>query len=354
MKKNKNPSITIAIPARNETKVLKDTVKKLLALDYEKTEIIVVDDCSQDNTSEIIKSLAHKGVRFVEGKEPPEGWLGKNHAMKTLAEQASGDYILYTDADNPFDDNLLETMLSIVTKNDLSSCVAVEGTNTYLNFISQALFQPWPLLYEGTMFRAYRKNYKVSNWMVERAGLTEYLEDNAQDKYREYTNNPTAVMVIHDELTPTDFSDASVIRQSSVHSFLPNKYFSVKKNHNYFIRILYHSHKASLLNIVMSLLFFLMSLAFTISGYLLVFFAPSYSALLGSMFMICGIPLSLLSIILFDDGINPLSKRLVMLVIRLLVLPFTYLYCLILLTESYVKYKTNKVQWRGRNICYPE
>ena len=63
---------------------MNDCLERVVASTYPKLEIIVLDDHSQDNTSALIKSFAHKGVRFVEGTKLPEGWLGKNHALQLL------------------------------------------------------------------------------------------------------------------------------------------------------------------------------------------------------------------------------------------------------------------------------
>src|SRR4029077_9013676 len=56
------PTVTVAIPARNEDAQLDQCLQSLLAGDYPKLEIIVLDDCSQDRTSEIIRRFAHDGV----------------------------------------------------------------------------------------------------------------------------------------------------------------------------------------------------------------------------------------------------------------------------------------------------
>jgi chlorobactene glucosyltransferase len=93
------PTISVCIPARNEDHALDDCLSAVLASDYPKLEVLVLDDCSQDKTSTIIRSFAHEGVRFVQGDQPAIGWLGKNQAMHTLAAQASGDYLLFVDVD---------------------------------------------------------------------------------------------------------------------------------------------------------------------------------------------------------------------------------------------------------------
>jgi hypothetical protein len=89
------PTVSLCIPARNEDHTLTECLQAAIASDYPKLEILVLDDCSQDTTSQIIRSFAHDGVRFVQGAAPSGGWLGKTQALQTLAEHASGDYIIF-------------------------------------------------------------------------------------------------------------------------------------------------------------------------------------------------------------------------------------------------------------------
>ncbi len=93
------PTVSVCIPARNEMHALEQCLEYILASDYEKLEILVLDDSSNDNTPHIIRSFAHSGVRFIPGKPLPKGWLGKNHALATLADAASGEYVLFLDVD---------------------------------------------------------------------------------------------------------------------------------------------------------------------------------------------------------------------------------------------------------------
>ena len=51
-----------------------------IASDYPKLEIIVLDDCSQDRTAEIIRNFAHDGVRFIQSEDNKDNWLDKNKA----------------------------------------------------------------------------------------------------------------------------------------------------------------------------------------------------------------------------------------------------------------------------------
>lgn len=96
---SEQPTVTIAIPARNEDATLERTLQACLDSTYPKLEVLVLDDCSHDKTSQIIKSFAHRGVRFVGGVEPPEGWNGKTFAYQQLLKASSGKLILFCGVD---------------------------------------------------------------------------------------------------------------------------------------------------------------------------------------------------------------------------------------------------------------
>jgi len=123
------PSITVCIPARNETAAMEACLRTLVASDYPKLEVLVLDDCSQDKTPDIIKSFAHDGIRFIRGAEPPAGWLAKNWAYQRLAGEASGELLIFAGVDVNFAPAALRAlvlsmkqnsrqMLSVVPRNE--------------------------------------------------------------------------------------------------------------------------------------------------------------------------------------------------------------------------------------------
>ena len=114
------PTISLCIPARNETHALADCLGSAIASDYPKLEIIVLDDCSQDQTSQIIRSFAHDGVRFVKGKIPSVGWLGKNNAYDTLVGEARGDYLVFMSVDTRLEPKTLSMLTGYMRSNKLS------------------------------------------------------------------------------------------------------------------------------------------------------------------------------------------------------------------------------------------
>lgn len=113
------PTVSVCIPARNEDHALADCLTAVLQSDYQKLEVLVLDDCSQDQTSSIIKSFAHDGVRFIQGESPASGWLGKNQALATLASQASGEYLLFIDVDTHVAPQSINTLVQYMISEGL-------------------------------------------------------------------------------------------------------------------------------------------------------------------------------------------------------------------------------------------
>jgi chlorobactene glucosyltransferase len=95
------PPVSVVIPARNEERAVEDTVRAHLNADYPSVEVIVVDDRSTDRTPEILAALAGSDARLrvVAGQDPPAGWLGKPHALHLGSQAASGELLLFADAD---------------------------------------------------------------------------------------------------------------------------------------------------------------------------------------------------------------------------------------------------------------
>jgi glycosyltransferase involved in cell wall biosynthesis len=91
------PEVSVIIPARNEEASLGACLESLVSQSGEKFEIIVVNDQSTDRTGEIAASFP--GVRVIEAGPLPEGWTGKNNAVACGAQEARGEWLLFTDAD---------------------------------------------------------------------------------------------------------------------------------------------------------------------------------------------------------------------------------------------------------------
>jgi glycosyltransferase involved in cell wall biosynthesis len=112
-----NPRVSIIVPARNEEEDIESSLRALLALDYVNYEVIAVNDRSTDRTGEIMERVAQDAracgpLRVIHHRELPAGWLGKTHAMWTAANAATGDWLLFTDADVLFKPESLRRALA--------------------------------------------------------------------------------------------------------------------------------------------------------------------------------------------------------------------------------------------------
>lgn len=99
------PLISILVPARNEARNIEACVSSLLTQNYPRYEVIVLDDNSEDDTAELVMNLfraddsEHVRKILLRGDPLAEGWAGKCWACHQLSKIASGEYLLFIDAD---------------------------------------------------------------------------------------------------------------------------------------------------------------------------------------------------------------------------------------------------------------
>ena len=108
------PFVTILIPARNEEKNLQRLLPSIFKQTYEHLEIIVYDDNSNDGTCSVLASYSDPRLTVLKGHGPPQGWVGKVHALYQATRHASGSNYLFIDADTEFADE--EALARIVYK----------------------------------------------------------------------------------------------------------------------------------------------------------------------------------------------------------------------------------------------
>ncbi len=115
------PSVSIIIPAMNEEENIAEALGSVLALDYPKLEIVVINDRSTDSTGTIIDQLAGNDLRVkvVHVEELPSGWLGKNHALWLGARRSAGDLLLFTDGDVVMEKTTLRRAVNYLSANSL-------------------------------------------------------------------------------------------------------------------------------------------------------------------------------------------------------------------------------------------
>lgn len=110
---NTKHRLSLIIPARDEAHNLPTLLRSIQNQEITPTEVIVVDDNSTDNTAESAHSFE---ATVVSPESPSSEWIGKSWACQNGADNATGDWLLFLDADTKLETNGLEKIYSLIQK----------------------------------------------------------------------------------------------------------------------------------------------------------------------------------------------------------------------------------------------
>lgn len=136
--------VSVIIPARNEEANIARAVRSV-ASQQGVREVVVVDDQSGDRTAEILDSLRGEipALRVIRMVTLPEGWTGKSHAAAEGARAASGEWLLFTDADTEHRPGSLEALLDRA-ENECADLLSVSPGQRVVTWWEKAVI---PLIY---------------------------------------------------------------------------------------------------------------------------------------------------------------------------------------------------------------
>ena len=157
-KEHANPKVSIILPARNEEEFIGKCLDSLIEQDYTNYEIIVVDDSSDDATGKIISEYAKKNSKIipVSAQIKPEGWMGKNWACVEGYKKATGELLLFTDADTKHSQNVISLAVSHLLSFNLDALSAIPKMRT-MDFWTRITL-PMISIFLHTRFSAVRVN----------------------------------------------------------------------------------------------------------------------------------------------------------------------------------------------------
>jgi poly-beta-1,6 N-acetyl-D-glucosamine synthase len=112
-----NPLVSLIVPAYNEAKVIERTINSLLQLTYDRKEILVVDDGSEDDTLKIIENIARNAPIIVISK--PNG--GKWSALNKGVEKAKGEIVICIDADTILVKDAIEPLIPYFANKEIAA-----------------------------------------------------------------------------------------------------------------------------------------------------------------------------------------------------------------------------------------
>ena len=101
--------ISVVLPTFNRANLVSRAIKSVLAQSHEHFELIIVDDCSDDHTEEVVDSFTDPRIRYMRhGKN-----MGGSAARNTGIKAAAGDYIAFLDSDDEWLPQKLEKQLAM-------------------------------------------------------------------------------------------------------------------------------------------------------------------------------------------------------------------------------------------------
>lgn len=157
-----HPNVSIIIPACNEAETIKPALTSILALDDDCLEIIVINDRSTDQTGAILEKMGHQypQLKILTLSTLPKGWLGKNNAMFRGADIATGDYLLFTDADIHIEKTAIQRALHHMKQRQLDHVTLFFGLKIKSQLLNMmilesvyalfAILKPWKVTSSST------------------------------------------------------------------------------------------------------------------------------------------------------------------------------------------------------------
>lgn len=107
--------VSIVVPVYNAAAFLKDTIESVKAQTYENWELILVDDCSTDESISIVRDyMTDERIILLQNESNMKAAKSRNNGIK----KASGDFLCFLDADDIWMKDKLETQLDFMKKND--------------------------------------------------------------------------------------------------------------------------------------------------------------------------------------------------------------------------------------------
>ncbi len=115
--------ITIIITAYNKENTLAKAIQSCLSQSYSDLEILIINDCSTDNTLEVIKSFKDSRIRIINN----EVNLGAGMSRRIGTQEAKGEYTTFLDGDDYLESDYIETLYNIAKK--YNAAVVSSGLN---------------------------------------------------------------------------------------------------------------------------------------------------------------------------------------------------------------------------------
>ncbi len=104
--------LSVIVPCFNEEKTIQLIINKILKQNYENKEIIIIDDCSNDNSANIIKNFDNKNIKLITNNKN----YGKGYCVRKGISASNGEIILIQDADLEYEPEDYNSLINPILK----------------------------------------------------------------------------------------------------------------------------------------------------------------------------------------------------------------------------------------------
>ena len=140
--------VSIIMPSYNTGKYIAKSIKSVLVQTYKNWELIIVDDCSTDNTDEVVADfLTDKRIRYIKNEKNSGAAISRNRALR----EAKGRWIAFLDSDDLWMPQKLEKQIQFMQEKQYSF--------TYTDYMIQLNGEWLPYIYTGPDIVNKRKMY---------------------------------------------------------------------------------------------------------------------------------------------------------------------------------------------------
>jgi teichuronic acid biosynthesis glycosyltransferase TuaG len=208
-----NSLVSIITPSYNSSKFILECIESVLSQTYENWEMIIVDDCSKDNSKEIISEHSTKDKRikpiFLEKN------VGAAEARNTAIRQSKGKYVAFLDSDDLWNPKKLEKQLSFMNENeiafsyttyqfmsengeDLSNIISAPEKMTYHSYLKNTIIGCLTVIIDRDKSGEFempniRSSHDMALWLlIMKRGFSAYGLDENLAKYRVVSSSNTS------------------------------------------------------------------------------------------------------------------------------------------------------------------
>lgn len=142
---SKEPLVSIITPAYNSEPFIAETIQSILNQSYTNWELIIVDDCSTDETFNVIKKFSDHRIKLFQLEENSGAAVARNHAM----EKASGNFFAFLDSDDLWTKDKLKKQLKFMKTHDCAfSFTGYELMNNDGTLLNKYVSIPYVITYK--------------------------------------------------------------------------------------------------------------------------------------------------------------------------------------------------------------